>query len=142
MFLVYIGGPYRAETGEKILANIEAAKARALEVYRRLGPDVYPVVPHLMGLWDPLAYDCVGENQGYHLKGLIKIMRRCDAVLFPEYSIGRLTPGQEEEFREAQRFEIPCFETVKGLANWVREQLRMEQLTFRDQVYWIRAPQN
>jgi hypothetical protein len=95
--VVYVAGPYRAATPSGIVANIRRAEAIAVELWKR----GYAVIcPHLnTALMDGLAPDYVW------LKGDLKIMERCDAVV--------VVPGWEKssgtraEITHANELNIP-----------------------------------
>lgn len=92
MRLIYVAGPYRAETIAGVVANIAVASAEALRI---LASGNYPVVPHRnTGLMDGAAPD------GQFLAGARELMRRCDEVV--------VLPGWE-------RSEGTCLEVEAAL---------------------------
>lgn len=80
MKVFYIAGPYRADNPRKILENIRAAEAVAIEVWKSGN---VALCPHLNSRFmDGICDDFV------FLEGAIELMKRCDAVI--------LVPGWEK----------------------------------------------
>lgn len=80
MKIFYIAGPYRADTPRKILENIRAAEAVAIEVWKS---GHVALCPHLNSRFmDSICDDSI------FLEGAIELMKRCDAVA--------LVPGWEK----------------------------------------------
>jgi len=73
MKLVYIAGPYRADTPSGIVANIRAAEAVAIKYWQK----GYAVIcPHKnTALFDGLCPDMTW------LKGDLEILKRCDIIV-------------------------------------------------------------
>lgn len=105
--LIYIAGPYTADTAEGIAANVAAAVAVGLQV-RAMG--LVPVVPHIAivpgpGLsWDAAMAECLA------------ILDRCDGVFFIhgwEQSRG----ARREAIRATCR-SLPVFDHLDHLRAW------------------------
>ena len=102
MKLVYIAGPYRAETTKEVAINISNAKlVRALATHRGW----FPVIPHAnTGHME----ESVSRPDQFWLNGTMEMMRRCDAVLLcPGWAT---SSGTKAEIREAQALGIPIYE--------------------------------
>lgn len=95
--LVYVAGPYRAETAFNVSQHIARARDRAAEVVMS---GAYPIVPHACtAFMDGLAPDEL------FLEGAREAMLRCDEVWLCrgwEYS-----HGSREEVFEALRWPLP-----------------------------------
>lgn len=103
MKVIYIAGPYRADTERGIVENIRKAEAVAIEVWKA---GYVALCPHMnTRLFGGILPDEVW------LKGAFELMQRCDAVVF--------VPGWEKsegtlaEYDEAQRLNMPVFNNIK-----------------------------
>lgn len=104
MQLIYIAGPYRAPDRAAIARNIAAARAEAVFAASR---GWFPVCPHLntAHMEDDLPH--LGDD--YWLRGTMRIMERCHAVL--------LVPGWQNsagtlaEVSRARALSIPVYRT-------------------------------
>jgi len=99
MKLVYIAGPYRADTPYEIERNIRRAEDLGLEVARN---GAVPVIPHTMYRFfqDSLPDD-------FWLDGTMEILRRCDAILMgPQWEE---SAGSNSEFKEAEKLGLAIF---------------------------------
>lgn len=101
MRLIYVAGPYRAESIAGVVANIAVASAEALRI---LAAGNYPVVPHRnTGLMDGAAPDRL------FLAGARMLMTRCDEVLLlPGWE---LSEGTCLEVEEAVARHLPVYDT-------------------------------
>lgn len=103
--VIYIAGPYRGSTPEKIQQNIHSARTVAAKA---AGHGLYVVIPHNMSSGIEMV-----APEAYWLAATMELMRRCDAVL--------LCPGWVEskgtmaEIDEAHRLGIPVYETLADL---------------------------
>ena len=101
MLLVYIAGPYRADTPHEIHANIERARRYAASVWRKDGWAA--LCPHM----NTAHMDGVCSPERF-LEGTMEMMRRCDAVLMmPGWEHSE---GARAEKAEAGRLCIPVLE--------------------------------
>ena len=105
--LVYVAGPYRADTSELVAWNVKAASDMAAFLLKQ-GIEV--VCPHSMtGGWERYSF----LTDADFLRNGLELLRRCDAVLLLdgwEQSEGTLA---EIECAEANK--IPVFKTVDAL---------------------------
>ena len=111
--VIYIAGPYRAETPWRVLANVRAAQEAALRVWKLGG---VALCPHSnTGLFDGECPDDVW------LLGDLELLRRCDAVLM----IGgwQKSQGACAERQLAEDLGLPIFsETTPGtLHHWITD---------------------
>jgi len=105
MKLVFISGPFRADSAWGVEQNIRRAEELALKVWR-LG--FACICPHT----NTRFFDGAADDEIW-LAGDIEIMRRCDAVLMAprwEFSNGSI---QEREI--ALEFGIPVYESLDDL---------------------------
>lgn len=72
MQVIFISGPYRADTLQGVMKNIQRARSAALKLWKQ----GYAVIcPHSnTALFDGAADDSVW------LKGYLEILKRCDAI--------------------------------------------------------------
>lgn len=91
--LIYIAGPYSAETPELIRKNVETAKVAGQEILRRGHACICPhSMTHDWDIGTGLPYEVFLETD-------LEILRRCDAILMlPGWSKSR---GSVAEFQEA-----------------------------------------
>jgi hypothetical protein len=121
--VVYIAGPYSAESRPEILVNIAMAVLEAATL-RRHGFVV--IVPHIESLF---SEDSMDEFEW--IDHGIELVKRCDAVfdirrgLHVQQRLGLCyqcepapSHGTEMEIAEARRRGIPVFETVESLLEW------------------------
>ncbi|WP_158611222.1 MULTISPECIES: DUF7768 domain-containing protein [Pseudomonas] len=108
MPVVYVAGPYRAESRAGVTLNIQAARAVGLAAIRK---GWSPIIPHAnTGDLDVVDPD-IGDR--FWLAATLELMTRCDAVL--------LCPGWEcsagtlAEIAEAHSQGIPVFQTCSAL---------------------------
>lgn len=88
MKVIYIAGPYRADTERGIIENIRAAETVAIEVWK--AGDI-ALCPHLnTKLFGGILPDKVW------LEGAIELMKRCDGIA--------LVPGWEKS--KGTKFEL------------------------------------
>ena len=99
--LIYIAGPYRAQLKEDIDANIDAAREIAIKVWEA---GHVAICPHLNTAH--FERDCDLQDEDY-LKGDLKILARCDAVLIiPGW---RESAGTLKEGEFAFKRKIPIY---------------------------------
>lgn len=109
--LVYVGGPYRAETEFGVLKNIERARDLGVEVLK-LG--AYPFVPHSNSAF----LGGVVPDEVFLAAGLA-MLERCDAVVLVDPWHG--SQGTIAEINHAHDCGIPVFETLAMLEEWLNE---------------------
>lgn len=106
--LVYVAGPYRAETREGVELHIQTARAVGLQVARK---GWCPVIPHTMLAHLDAAAPSIADQ--FWLDATLELMRRCDAVLLlPGWT---QSSGTRAEVAEAQRLGLPVFDAVDFL---------------------------
>lgn len=108
--VIYIAGPYRAETERGVVLNIRKAEDLALEVWRR-GHAV--LCPHKNTAL--LGGACPDETW---LRGDITLMLRCDAVLLVEG--WERSSGTRAEVDAARAAGLPVFEALDELEAWAK----------------------
>lgn len=98
--VVYVAGPYRAETPAGIELNIAAARAMGLQAIRR---GWSPIIPHCNCALLDLVAPSIGD--AFWLAATMELMRRADVVLLiPGWEN---SSGTQAEVREAKRLNIP-----------------------------------
>jgi nucleoside 2-deoxyribosyltransferase len=109
--LIYVAGPYTAETPEGVEANIRAAEEIGKEVLLR---GFVPVVPHAMtgrGTWEQALPDWSHEDWLFNF--CFPLIRHCDALLLmPEWESSR---GAVMELHYAREKRKPVFYGLEEL---------------------------
>lgn len=105
MRLVYVAGPFRAETAWGIKCNIHRAEVVGAEV---ADAGFMPVIPHA----NTAHFHGLGTDE-FWLDGTLEIMRRCDAVVLVPGWEG--SSGTRAEIEEANRLGIPVVHYVSDL---------------------------
>lgn len=114
--LVYVAGPYSADTVEGRSKNIKAAWKAGCQV-AALG--VYPVVPHMN-----TAHMDKLQSWEWWIDATLELMLRCNAVLMMEgWEKSRGARGEEAM---AKKVGIPVFYNIVDLAGWVAGQMNLE----------------
>jgi hypothetical protein len=99
MILVYVAGPYTADTPEGVEENCRRAREVGAEL-AKCGPNIFPVIPHQTGR----DIEHIGDYR-FWIEGTVELMRRCDVVyVCPGWEGSRGTLG---EIAEAERLGIP-----------------------------------
>jgi nucleoside 2-deoxyribosyltransferase len=103
--VVYVAGPYRAASREKIADNIIAARAVAVAA-ARLG--WFPICPHTnTAHFD----DDLPDQDQFFLDGTLALMERCDAVVLVNgWGCSQGTLG---EIRRARELGMPIYEQLE-----------------------------
>jgi hypothetical protein len=106
MKVIYIAGPYRADTERGIIENIRKAEAVAIEVWKA---GYVALCPHMnTRLFGGICPDEVW------LEGTLELMSRCDGVfLVPGWET---SSGTIAEIQEAKNMDIPVFINVEELS--------------------------
>lgn len=107
--LVYIAGPFSGADGWAVAENVHAAEKLAREV-ARMG--AAPLTPHSIG-----ARMAGTETQAFWIAATLKMMRRCDAVLFT--ADWQRSTGARGEHEEAARRGMPIFYSTGALSLWL-----------------------
>lgn len=109
MSVVYVAGPYRAETPWQILRNIRTAQEAALEIWKH---GAVALCPHAnTALFDGEAPDAVWLAGGHEL------LRRCDAVFMSRgWSASQ---GAIVEKELAVELGLPVLFNFKEVADWL-----------------------
>lgn len=107
--VVYVAGPYRAPTEWGVFQNIRSAEHFALAIWK-LGAAV--ICPHKnTEMFGGAAEDSVW------LEGDKAILARCDAVFCtPNW---RSSSGATAEVELANTLNIPVYESLDSLAEWI-----------------------
>jgi len=102
--IIYVAGPYRAKTPERVRMHISQAKATAVLLAEK---GWYPVTPHLnTAEFEQLAPWLTDQ---FYLDGTAELMSRCDAVcLVPGYEFSE---GTAEEIDIARKLGIPVYKS-------------------------------
>lgn len=111
MKVVYIAGPFRAESAWGVEQNIRRAEELALEVWRT--GKAAAICPHT----NTRFFQGATPDDDVWLKGDIEILHRCDAVLLtPDWE---RSSGARAERKVAQEAGIPVFHNLAGLLGWM-----------------------
>lgn len=104
MKLVYIAGPYTAETNSGVMRNIQHAEEAGVYAINK---GWFPVIPHKnTGGMERLAFS-VKTDYTFWLRGCVQIMLKCDAVMLMDRY--EESPGAQAEKRIAQAAGIPVY---------------------------------
>lgn len=107
--LIFVAGPYRADTEYGVHQNIARAEAAAIELWK-LGLSV--ICPH-----KNTAYFGGATDDQVWLAGDLEQLRRCDALFLVkgyEQSEGALG-----EIKLAKELDLPIFEDLDEVAQWL-----------------------
>jgi hypothetical protein len=111
MKLIFVAGPYRADSEYQVIQNIRGAEELALRVWRS---GAACICPH-----KNTAFFGGAARDEVWLSGALEMVRRCDAVVCMEsWTKSRGAIGEVEL---ARKLNIPVFETFKELEQWLRE---------------------
>lgn len=110
--LIYIAGPYRSSSEYGVLRNIQRAQEAAAEVWK-LG--LYALCPHANSAF----FGGITSDEQF-LDGGLEMLRRCDAVYLVPIDAVRYnrSKGTLAEVAEAERLDIPIFNSLGDLATW------------------------
>lgn len=112
MKVVYLAGPYRADTEYGVHKNIQLADKMAIAVWK-LGAAC--LSPHKNA-----AYFGGACPDAVWLLGGLEMLRRCDAVLVMECDLFQST-GTQEECALANKLGMPLFVTLTALYDWLQK---------------------
>jgi hypothetical protein len=104
--LVYVAGPYRAVTLDRIQYHIEQARQTSVRL-AKMG--YFPMCPHTM---EGLTMNDVQQDEGgeFWLEGTLEMMRRCDTVVVQ--GLWQFSSGTLGEIHEAFKRELPLYNEV------------------------------
>jgi nucleoside 2-deoxyribosyltransferase len=111
MQVVYIAGPYRAGNAWAVEQHIRAAELAALKVWT-IG--AVALCPHTM----TRHYQGALPDATW-LAGDLELVKRCDAVLAIERWRG--SSGAQAEIAYAKSRDMPVFESIEDLGEWLRK---------------------
>jgi hypothetical protein len=119
--VIYIAGPYRAETPRRVLANIWKAQEAALLVWKSGG---VAICPHS----NSYLFDGEAPNDVW-LAGDLELLRRSDAVLM--VGAWQASQGACAEHQLAVDLGLPIFYdfVTSVLHNWIIDWKRAAQAT-------------
>jgi hypothetical protein len=112
MKLVYVAGPYRANTEYQVLLNIQAAERLALQIWQA---GAACICPH-----KNTAFFGGAADDNVWLAGDLEIVRRCDAVVCTED--WSTSSGASGEVALARSLGMPVFERFKDFQEWLGSQ--------------------
>jgi hypothetical protein len=96
MKIIYIAGPFRANTNWLIQKNVRRSEEKTLEIWKSGN---VPVTPHLLGK------NFYGElHEGKVLQGLLKLLKRCDGML--------LLPGWKDSNGTMAEVGCCCYHNI------------------------------
>ncbi len=111
MKLVFVAGPYRADSEFKVVQNIRKAEALALRVWLA---GAACICPH-----KNTAFLGGAAPDETWLSGALEMVRRCDALICTEdWAISRGAMGEVEL---AKSLQIPVFEVFEEFERWLKE---------------------
>jgi len=115
--LVFIAGPYRANTRFGTEKNIHIAETLAIEV-AKLG--AYPICPHA----NTRAYFEDLQDDEFWLQATRETLSRCDAIIL--VAGWRQSVGALAEYELAKRIGLPTFIHIRELKEWMEENEKVE----------------
>lgn len=118
--VVYVAGPYRGHSRERVELNIAAAKhVGALAIAKGW----MPLIPHA----NTAGFEHLTEaDDDFFLRGTLELMRRCDAVvLCPGWA---RSMGTRAEIETAKKFRIPVY-TSEAALPYAKEFARIDMPT-------------
>ena len=112
MKVIFVSGPYRAETISGIWENIMAARKATAMLVKATDQRAAFIVPHLNTmLMDGLQPD------DYFLKADLEILKRCDAIyMLPGW---RTSEGARREYEFAQASGLPVLVSIAAIAEFL-----------------------
>ncbi|MEE9476797.1 MAG: DUF4406 domain-containing protein [Roseateles sp.] len=119
MKVVYLAGPYRADTEYEVHRNIQAAEVVALEVWK-LG--AVCICPH-----KNTAYFGGALPADVWLKGSLELVRRSDAVLLMHDWCKSQGARAERTFATSAGIALPVFHSLGALGDWLADAARREK---------------
>ena len=113
--IIYVAGPYRAETIIGIRLNIERASVAAMWIWAF---GAVAVCPHMNSAF----FDGIAEDELF-LEGYVELLKRCDAVYVLPGS--QNSKGTLAEIQAAKEAGIPVFDgDTSTIVAWMKEKKR------------------
>lgn len=103
MKLVYVAGPYRAETREGVAQNVAAARHVGRLCVQK---GWFPVLPTVNTAHFDHDFPGLADDQ-YWLDGTMELMRRCDAVVLVDG--WQYSSGAKAEIEEARKMGLKVY---------------------------------
>lgn len=115
--VVYVAGPYRAHTRERVELNIAAAKhVGALAIAKGW----MPLIPHA----NTAGFEHLTQaDDDFFLRGTLELMRRCDAVVLCPGWVASI--GTRKEIEIAKSIGTPVY-TSEAVLPYAKEFARVE----------------
>ncbi|WP_328186942.1 DUF1937 family protein [Marinobacter sp. OP 3.4] len=107
--LVYVAGPYRAETREAVAQNVAAARHVGRLCVRR---GWFPVMPTVNTALFDHDFPGLADDQ-FWLDGTLALMKKCDAVVLVDG--WQYSSGAKGEIDEAHRLGIKVYNSAGEL---------------------------
>lgn len=111
MKVVYVAGPYRADTTWQIECNTRAAEQLALQVWQA---GAAAICPHSNSRF----FQGSAPDEAF-VDGYLEVLRRCDAMLLVVDD--KASAGTQGEIAEAKKRGIPIFTSVEQLRRWLAD---------------------
>lgn len=110
MKVVFVAGPYRAETPWEVEENVRDAERWALEIWRH---GAAALCPHT----NTRYFDKALPDEVF-LDGIMEMLRRCDGLFLTDR--WHVSDGARREKREAERLGLPVFLSchLDALGRW------------------------
>lgn len=113
MKMVYIAGPFTADTAWDIEQNIRVAESMAYDIVR-IG--AFPVCPHANGRFFHGL-----QTPDYWYEGTLELMRRCDGVMLVKN--WQRSKGAVKEYEEAMKRHMPIFDNIPCFEQWIKNNI-------------------
>jgi hypothetical protein len=111
VILVYVAGPYRADTDWGVEMNIQSARAAGAELAKN---GFFPVIPHAN-----TAHFGGLQPEQFFVQGDLQMMLACAAVLVQ--GAWGTSAGTRQEIASAERAQIPVFYSLVRLVEYFAE---------------------
>ena len=117
--IIYISGPYRADTESEVFDNIMNAKDVAKQIWR-LG--AIALCPHL----NTMFFGGILPDEEWLIGDLI-LLSRCDAVYM--MAGWKTSEGSIREYHHAEELKIPIFELPSKLVDFIKTEKKKLKIT-------------
>ena len=104
--LIFVSGPYSAETDAEKTKNTVRACEAGLEIIQKGHWPYLPHLSHFFSRWHTKTYGFDLDYEAY-MDWCFAILRRCDGLVFLASS-----PGADRERALAEELGLPVFETL------------------------------